>query len=186
MKLTPLNSDIGYAAARFVHNGDTIILDAGYTAAYVARALRGKQDLTVITSSLLVLAELEGEPDINVVVSGGEVKWQIHAMIGPGAEATFRDLRVDKAFVSVTGLTESFGLSGTNIPESTVKQSMIQAAREVFILADSTKIGMESLVKIAPIDAVDRLITDAGINPHDHLALTRQDIEVIIAGQQTR
>ncbi len=185
-EINTLKQDIGFAAAKFVHDGDTIILDAGYTAAYVARALRGKQNLTVITSSLLVLAELEGDPDINVVVSGGEVKWQIHAMTGPGAEATFRDLRVDKAFVSVTGLTEAFGLSGTNIPESTVKQSMIQAAREVFILADSTKIGMESLVKIAPIGAVDRLITDAGINPHDHLALTQQDIEVIIAGQQTR
>ena len=185
-EIDALKHDIGYTAARFVNDGDTIILDAGKTAAYVAQALRGKQHITVITSSLMALAELENEPNINVVVSGGEVKWNIRTLIGSGAEATFQDLRVDKAFVSVTGLTRSFGLSGTNIPETTVKQAMIKAAREVYVLADSTKIGMESLVKIAPIDVVDRLITDAGINPHDHLALTQQHIEVIIAEQQTR
>jgi len=185
-EIDAFKQDIGFTATRFVNDGDTIILDAGYTTAYVARALRGKQSLTVITSSLLALAELEDELNINVVVSGGEVQWKIHSLTGPGAEATFLELRVDKAFVSVTGLTESFGLSGTNIPETTVKQAMIKAAREVFVLADSTKIGMESLVKIAPIDVVDRLITDAGINPHDHLALTQQDIEVIIAEQKAR
>ena len=93
---------------------------------------------------------------------------------------------MDKAFVSVTGLTEAFGLSGTNIPESTVKQAMIKAASEVFILADSTKIGMESLVKIAPIDVVDRLVTDPGIRPHDRLVLTQRGIDIIIAEPQRR
>lgn len=180
-EINALKQDIGLTAAKFVNDGDTIILDAGYTAAYVARALRGKQGLTVITSSLLALAELENDPDIHVVVSGGEAQWKIRALTGPGAEATFQDLRVDKAFVSVTGLTETFGLSGTNIPESTVKQAMLKAAREVFVLADSTKIGMESLVRIAPISVVDKLVTDPGIKPHDHLALTQLNIEVIIA-----
>jgi len=183
-EIDTLKQDIGFTAAQFINDGDTIILDAGYTPAYVARALRGKQGLTVITSSLLALAELEDEPNINVVVSGGEVQWKIRALTGPGAEATFQDLRADKAFVSVTGLTESFGLSGTNIPEQTAKQAMINAAREVFVLADSTKIGMESLVKIAPIDVVDKLVTDPGINPHDHLSLTEHNIEVIITEQR--
>ena len=129
----------------------------------------------------MVLAELEDQPNIHIVMSGGEVRWKIRTLIGPGAEATFQGLRADKVFASVTGLTEVFGLSGTNIPESTVKQAMINAAHEVYVLADSTKIGMESLVKIAPIDVIDRLITDSGINPHDRLSLTQRGIDVIIA-----
>ena len=74
-----------------------------------------------------------------------------------------------------------FGLSNTNIPEATIKQAMIKAAREVILLVDYTKIGVESLVKIASIDTIHRLITDMNISSHDRLALTQRGIEVSMA-----
>jgi DeoR/GlpR family transcriptional regulator of sugar metabolism len=85
------------------------------------------------------------------------------------------------AGISATGLSVDFGLSNTNIPEATVKQAMIGAAREVILLADYSKIGVESLVRIAPLEHIHRLITDMGISAHDRLALTQRGIELSIA-----
>ncbi len=172
---------IGQTAARYVHEGDTIILDAGRTTAHLARALRGRQGLTVITNSLSVLNLLRDEPGITLVASGGVLRRETNALVGPGAEATFRELRADRAFISVTGLSFTFGLSNTNIAEATVKQAMLAAAREVILLADYSKIGSESLVKIAPLERIQRLITDGGISAHDRLAFTQRGIEVSLA-----
>ena len=105
-------------------------------------------------------------------------------LTGPSAEATFHTLRADKAFISGTGLSQDFGLSDTNVQEAGVKQAMLGAAREVILLADHTKIGIEALVKVAPIESVHRLVTDAGISPHDREALTRRGIEVVIADEE--
>ena len=180
-EIQALKQAIGHTAARFVREGDTIIIDAGVTGAYLAQALRGRQCLTVITNSLPVLAELENERGITLMASGGVVRLESRALTGPEAEAAFHKLRADKAFISATGLSVDFGLSNTNIPEATIKQAMIGAAREVILMADYTKIGVESLVKIAPLDHIHRLITDMGISSHDRLALTQRGIEVSIA-----
>ncbi len=180
-EIDALKRAIGHTAARFVHEGDTIIIDAGVTTAYLAQALRGQKCLTVITNSLPVLAELEDERGITLVASGGVVRPESRSLTGPEAEATFQKLRADKAFISATGLSIDFGLSNTNIPEATIKQAMIRAAREVILLVDYTKIGVESLVKIASIDSIHRLITNMGLSSHDRLALTQQGIEVSIA-----
>lgn len=176
-----LKQAIGQSAARFVHDGDTVILDAGKTAAHLARALRGRNGVTVITNSLAVVDELRQEPGITLVLSGGVARRETDALVGPNAETSFQDLRADKVFLAVTGVSLGFGLSNTNIAEATIKQKMLAAAREVIVLADYSKIGVESLVKIAPIDAVHRLITDSHISAHDHLAFTQRGIEVSIA-----
>jgi len=181
LEIDTLKRKIGFAAAHHVHDGDTIILDSGYTTAYLAQALKGRQNITVITNSLRVLQELADEPGLTLVSSGGVMRSDSQALIGAGAETTFQDLRADKAFISAAGLNLDFGLSNTNIAEATAKQAIIAAARDVFLLLDSTKIGVESLIKIAPVNQIDHLITDSGISSQDWQALTQTGIEVIIA-----
>ncbi|MCO6449514.1 MAG: substrate-binding domain-containing protein [Caldilineales bacterium] len=172
---------IGRTAERYVESGDTIILGAGESVAYLARALRGRSNITVITNSVRVVSELEEEHNIAVVVSGGLLRRDSRSFTGPSAEFTFRNLRADKAFFSVTGVNLEFGLSNTNIAEATVKQSMLDSAHEVFLLADSTKIGVESLIKTAPIERVHHLITDSGIGVADKLMFAQHGVDVIIA-----
>ena len=178
-----LKRSIGAAAARLVNPGDTIILDTGFSAAYMAAALRGRHNITVITNSLRVLDEIGDEPGITLVSTGGVLRSGTRALTGAGAEATFRDLRADKVFLSGTGFSLDFGLSTMSIAEAAVKQAMLQASREAFLLVDHTKIGVESLVRVAPVESIQRLITDPGISPHDRLALTQRGIEVTIAGE---
>ncbi len=97
-EIDALKQAIGQRAASLVHPGDTIILDAGKTTTYLAEALLGRSDITVITNSLPVIRVLEDEPGITLVASGGAVRRESSALVGPVAERTFRDLRADKAF----------------------------------------------------------------------------------------
>ena len=176
-----LNRAIGSAAAGFVVSGDTIILDSGKATDYLAEALRGREGLTVITNSLRVLAELADERGIRLIACGGVMRGNSRSLIGHAAEEAFREIRANKAFMTGTGFSLEFGLSDTSTSEQGVKQAMISAARELVLLADHTAMGVESLVKVAPSTAVHRLITDAGISPHDRATLTQRGIEVIIA-----
>lgn len=180
-EIDTLKRTIAAGAARMVSEGDTIILDAGATTTYLASALRGRRGITVITNSLPVLAALEGEKGITLISSGGIVRPESRSLTGPEAEATFHKLRADKAFVGATGVSLEFGLSNTNIAEASIKQAMINAAREVILLADHTKIGVESLVQITPVRDIHKLVTDVGLSAHDRLALAQRGIDVIIA-----
>ena len=176
-----LKRNIGRTAAQLVNPGDTIILDSGRTTAYLAQHLRGHQNITVITNSVPVLSELGGEPGITVVATGGTLRRESMALSGPAAEASLYDLRADKAFITGTGVSLDFGLSNTNIQEATVKLMMIKAAREVILLADHTKLGVESLVKVAPLRMIHRLVTDAGISSQLRWAFIERGIEVTTA-----
>ena len=117
-----------------------------------------------------MLDELRDEPGIPLVSCGGVVRRETDSLVGPSAEATLHDLRADRAFLAVTGISFSFGLSNTNIAEATVKQAILQAASEIIVLADYSKIGLEALVKIAPLERVHRLITAGDIRTPDPLA----------------
>lgn len=181
LEVDSLKKAIGFAAARFVNDGDSIILDAGTTTAYLATALRGRRDIRVITNSLPVIAELDGEVGIDMVMIGGVFRHESHSALGAGAEAMLAELRADKAFIGGGGISIDFGLSNSNITEAAVKQAMIKAARQVILLADHTKIGVESLVNIAPISSIDTLITDAAISQYDRQAFTQGGVDVVIA-----
>jgi DeoR/GlpR family transcriptional regulator of sugar metabolism/ABC-type sugar transport system substrate-binding protein len=178
-----LKRSIGCVAAQLVNSGDTIILDSGRTTAYLAQYLHGRQNITVITNSVPVLAELGNEPGITVVATGGTLRRESMALSGPAAEAALYDLRADKAFITGTGVSLEFGLSNTNIQEATVKLMMAKAAREVILLADHTKLGVESLVKVAPLQMIHRLVTDAGISPQLRWAFIERGIEVTTADE---
>jgi DeoR/GlpR family transcriptional regulator of sugar metabolism len=178
-----LKNTIGITAARFVNEGDTIILDAGATTAYLAGALCGRRDIKVITTSLPVLVDLDGELGIELVSVGGMYRHETHSSVGAAAASALAELRADKAFIGGAGLSVEFGLSNSNIHEAAVKQAMIKAARQVFLLADQTKIGVESLVNIAPLSSIHTLITDSGISAGDRLAITQGGVDVVIAEQ---
>ncbi|MEA3338170.1 MAG: substrate-binding domain-containing protein [Chloroflexota bacterium] len=176
-----LKKAIGFTAARFVNTGDRIILDAGTTTAYLALALRGRQQIQVMTNSLPVLTELDGESGIELFVAGGMYRHESHSMVGPGTQSVLAELRVDKAFISGAGVSLDFGVSNSNITEAAVKQAMIKAARQVIMLADHTKIGVESLVNIAPLSSIHTLVTDAAISAHDRKTFTQGGVDVVIA-----
>lgn len=180
-ELKALKRAVGQAAAATIREGDTVILDGGTTTRYLAQALHGRNNITVITNSIPILSELGAEEGITLISCGGVVRPDHQILTGPGAEATFHDLRADKAFLTASGFSHSFGLSTTSVPHAMVKKAMINTARKVILLIDHTKVEVDSLVKVASADVIHQVITDVGLEARQRLALTQVGLEVVTA-----
>ena len=172
---------IARAAAQLVKPGDVILIDCGQVTTFLAEALRGMSGITVITNGLGVFDALRYLPNINLLVTGGVLRHESQALIGPTVESILRELRADKLFMAVSGVSIGFGLSHTNPAEVAVKQAMIRAAREIILLADHTKFDQESVMQIAPLQVVHKLITDDALPASTRLELAKLGIEVILA-----
>jgi len=172
---------IGLAAAKLVAENDTIIIDAGTTTQQVARNLGGLQCLTVLTNSLEVANDLLPNANLTVILSGGVLRQPSRSTVGMPAEQFFSQFHVDKAFIGVGGISVETGLTNPNIHETPVKRKMIEAAREVIVVADHHKFEQVSLSPIAPISVVHKIVTDAQTSEATIKKFTALGIEVIVA-----
>ncbi len=174
---------IGKAAALLVNDGDTIVLDVGTTTLALARALHGKHGITVVTPSLPVAVELGPNPDIRVIVTGGQVRSDELSLTGGMAEDTFSMLNCDHAFIGIAGVRSQPGLTEYNPFDARVKRAAIGAARRVVALADASKLGRVAFTTVVPLSAVDVLVTDAEASHHELLEIAAAGVEVISTGQ---
>ena len=173
--------EIASAAAKMVEPGDVILIDGGPLAIHLAEALLEKQEVTVITNAIPVFEILRGNPEIIIMLTGGAYRFSSQVLVGPTAEGALRELRADKLFLTVTGISLDFGLSHTNISEVTIKQAMIRSAREVILLADHTFFGQDSVIQVASPTVVNKPITDDALPASVRLDLTKLGIEIILA-----
>ncbi len=170
---------IGWAAAQLVSDGERIILDSGTTTLHVARNLDCRQDLVAITHSLPVAEELARCPNVTTIVLGGLLKPREMCNVGPTVTQELARLSVDKLFLSAAGFSLDRGVTDPDMRENEVRQAMIRAAREIILVADSSKWGAVSLVQIIPLDVLDKIITDDGL-PRDAVeAITALGVQVI-------
>ncbi|MDT0469755.1 MULTISPECIES: DeoR/GlpR family DNA-binding transcription regulator [Streptomyces] len=174
-------------AAGLVQEGEAIVVGAGTTTQELARRLARVPGLTVVTNSLLVAQALAHANRVEVVMTGGTLRGSNYALVGSGAEQSLQGLRVSKAFLSGSGLTAERGLSTSNMLSASVDRALVQAAAEVVVLADHTKLGTDTMFQTVPTDLITRLVTDEP-PPHDDRAATElqaladQGVQIAVAG----
>ncbi len=172
---------IARTATAMIQDEEVILIDGGPIANYLAECLLDRSGLTIITNSLEVFDILRKRPENTLILTGGAYRHSSQMLVGPTAENALRELRADKLFLVVTGVTLNFGLSHTNISEVTMKQAMIRSARRVILLADHTYFGQESVVQVAPPTVVHQLITDDALPASVRLDLTKLGIQIVLA-----
>jgi DeoR family transcriptional regulator, fructose operon transcriptional repressor len=172
---------IARAAAEQVQPGDVILIDGNELTTLMAEELQQREGITVITNSVPAFEALSNQPGITLISTGGSLRRSSETLLGPTAEGALRELRADKLFLAVSGISLEFGLSHTNVAEVAVKQAMLRAAREVILLADHTRFGQESVMQLAPATAVHKIITDNALPASIRLELGKLGIEVLIA-----
>jgi DeoR/GlpR family transcriptional regulator of sugar metabolism len=173
---------IGARAAQMVQDGEAIILDAGTTTHFIAKALRCRQELTVITNAINIAQELAECPGIMTILSGGVLRAKSNCLIGQTAETTLSEWHVAKAFISAGGVELQAGLTNPNPFEVPVKQAMIRAAQQVILVATSDKFGFRSLAPFAPLRSITTIITDEGLPADVAAAIRSLGVELIITG----
>ena len=171
---------IGAAAASFVNDGDSIILDSGTTTQQIARQIKHKKDLKVITNGLNIAMELFGAKDIQLIFLGGVIRQNSLSAVGHFAEDILAQLSADKLFLAVDACDVEFGLSTPNVEESQVNQSMARIAKERILVADSSKFGKRSLSRIIPLADIDVIITDRNLPADMQSELRAHDLKLML------
>ena len=105
--------------------------------------------VTVVTNSIHHATKLV-ERNVPTVIIGGKVKSSTDASIGGIALNQIGQLNFDKAFLGMNGIDDEF-YSTPDLEEGSVKRAIIENAKKTYILADDSKIGVTSFVKVAPI-----------------------------------
>lgn len=153
---------IAAEALLMIHDGDTVFLDTGSTANEVARLLESRKDLTVVLYDIKIAQLLERTCESNLILLGGNLRRGLHSTVGPIATQTLSQLRVDKAFITTASVNQD-GFATSDIYEAEIKSAAIKRAREVIMLADSTKFDKVAFNHFASFSEVNTLITDSEI-----------------------
>ena len=171
---------IAEAALEFVAAGDTIYLDGGSTVLELARLLRDRANLTVVTNSLKAAYELSGRGP-RLIVIGGELRRLSQTLVGPLTRLLLGELHLDKAFMGTIGFAPKEGLTTTDPSEAFTKKVVMKQARQVIVLADSSKAGKVSFASAGRWENVHVLITDNHVDKEFAKELTNNSIKLIRA-----
>ncbi len=171
---------IGQAAADLIADGETVFLSSGTTVLEVARRLRGKRNLTVITNSLLVVNELADARDITVISLGGILRHSEMSLIGHITELALSELRADKVILGIRAIDPDNGLTSGYVPETMTDRAILKIGREVIVVADHTKCGASATAFVAPITAVHTLITDTTTSADFVAAVRSRGVKVMV------
>ncbi|WP_343207923.1 DeoR/GlpR family DNA-binding transcription regulator [Anaerolentibacter hominis] len=151
-------------AAQFVQAGDSIILDSSTTVLAMADNLKSISPLSVVTNFIPV-AYAFANSSISLQYTGGFFENDMMSLIGPDCETFFRSISVSKAFIGTTSVRASQGFAVCSPFQSQVKRCMIEAAREVYLLMDPSKVDAFGINQFANFRDIDYLITTRPLSP---------------------
>ena len=169
---------IAEAAVRHIKPNDTVFLDGGSTVLELARLLKERSNVTIVTNSLRAAVELAGRGP-RVILIGGELRRLSQTTVGPLTRFIISELHVDKAFMGTIGLSLKEGLTTTEPNEAQTKELVMEHAREVILLADSSKVGKVSFTRAGKLENVRVLITDTQIDPGFARALRKRGVKIV-------
>jgi DeoR family transcriptional regulator, aga operon transcriptional repressor len=180
-RFTPEKLRIALAAADLVAENETIGVTAGTTTTQVARGLRLRNGLHIITNAVNIGMELSSSNGLNTTLIGGCMRWPgAFSLTGPMAIESLNVVVMDKVFIGVCGVDADRGATTIEAEEAAVFRAMTRRAKKVVIVADSSKVGMTSPAVICPVTDIDVLITDDGVSDTAVEAFRRSQVEVVV------
>lgn len=144
-----------------IKDGTSIMLDASSTAVYIAKALKERKNLTLITNSIEILIEMFDTPNVNVLSTGGAMREGSFALVGPQTDKMLKSYHVDVAIVSAKGFDLETGMTDTEELHANNKKTMLHAGREKVIAVDSSKFGKTAFTEIGTLEDISMVVTDA-------------------------
>jgi len=172
---------IGQVAAELVSDGGAVFLGSGTTVLEVARNLRSHQNLTVITNSLPVVNILAGLENITLICLGGLLRDSEFSFIGHLTEQALAEVRADQVIIGTRAINLEQGLTNDYLPETMTDRAILQAGRQVIVVADHTKFGRVATARLAPINSIHTLVTSRETAPDLLKELQDRGVQVILA-----
>ncbi|WP_331281353.1 DeoR/GlpR family DNA-binding transcription regulator [Paenibacillus sp. FSL R5-0345] len=154
---------IAQKCSEYINDGDCIYLDSGSTTYQIAKYIKNKKNLTVITNSIPVVNELMNSA-VELIIIGGKVRLNEQSVIAYDYLFNFSELNILKAFICASGITLEKGISDYNLEEAQTRKKIIDLSKEVYVAADHTKFGKDVTIGIASLDKIGYIITDRNID----------------------
>src|SRR6516164_793928 len=171
---------IGLAAAELIQPNETVGLTAGTTTTHIGRSLRHRDKIQVITNAVNIGMELCNQPGIRTYLTGGVIPWAwSFSLTGSAALSFLDDVYMNKVFLSVTGIEAERGVTSLETDEALVYRKMVKQAKEVIVVADSSKLGKVGPAFISPLNEVHTLITNTGASNEVLAIFERQGIRIV-------
>ena len=171
---------IGKRAAELIRNGETIFLDASTSALYLARNIKDKKGLTVITNAACVLTELADCDNIRLICTGGQYSQKNMSYSGRYAEKMIRqNFAANKFFFSCRGVTLSRGLVDSTEDEAELKKAMLERSESAIFRCAHYKLGKMGIPVIGELNCLDKFITDVRLDSECSEALEEEDVSII-------
>src|SRR5579864_7639159 len=176
-KMAAAKDAVGRAAAAMVREGETVVLDSGTTTRYIARHLGTRGNLVVITTSLAVLEELAGYPNVDVRLTGGAYRRSSHDLSGSAVDEALGSVFADRVFFGAAALSFQKGVMNY---DRDMPKVFLRAGKQKVLAIDSSKVGVEAVYRMCPIECCDLIITDRGIKA-EQLKMLRKLTKVVVA-----
>lgn len=155
---------IAEIVSSLIEDGDRIMLDGSSTAVFVAKQLKNKKNLTIITNSIEILLELSNIPGWKVLSTGGELKEGSNSLIGYQAENMIGNYHVNKAVISCKGVDIKKGITDSNDMDKNIKKLMLDSSDMKILVVDNSKFDKISFTRICELSYIDVVITDSELN----------------------
>ncbi|WP_144460820.1 DeoR/GlpR family DNA-binding transcription regulator [Siminovitchia fortis] len=140
-----------------------IILDSGTTTLELAKLLKSRNDITVITNDIKIAVELM-DSELKVIVAGGELQTNVGALSGWPTQEFFKKIHVDLFFMGVHAIDLKAGITSPSFEKSLIKKLMLDSAAATWALIDSSKFNKKSFSTVCPITSLEGIITDDGLD----------------------
>ncbi len=170
---------IAQLLSQTIHDGDTIMLDASTTALFVAKKIKEKKNITVITNSIEILLELSDMTDWKVLSTGGILKGRALSLLGYQAERMIEGFYVDKTIISCKGADLKRGFTDSNELDAGIKKQMLNSATKRIMAVDNAKFNHLSFTQVVDFSGIDVLATDQKLSSEWEARLRQSDVEIL-------
>lgn len=154
---------IAAMAASLVADEDTVMVEAGTTAAMVPRYLANRRNVRLVTNSVLAFESARCCPSIEVVMAGGKYNPETDSFIGEIADAAINSFNARFAFVGTDGFSVEHGITAHTIEAVQIVRRMRTVSETLVVVSDSSKFGMVGAVNVLPLVKIDTIITDSAL-----------------------
>lgn len=171
-------------AIDFIDNFSSVFIDSSSTCIFLAKRLKEKHHLFVVTPNFYTATELTQHTDAAVYCVGGRMTDQRCA--GAESEMAIHNYHLDIAILSCRGLDAEFGLSERVEAEAALKRAAVKQANQVILLVDSSKFDKQCLFKSVGLNMIDVLITDTEPSAKmlERLRQANSNMDIIYPGSE--
>lgn len=180
-KICPVEKQaIGIKCSELINDNETVFMDTGTAVLEVARNIKNKKNLTVITNSILVANELI-HSNVKVYILGGCLRESEGSFSGPLTLLGLEQFNVDKSILGAGGITLENGISDYHLEEALVRRKMIERSRKTIVVAEHLKFGVNSFASVCSIDKIDVLVTSDGISEDALLEYSNKGVHIVLS-----